>query len=280
MRRERLVRLVYIDEAGISNAAQEPFLVVAGVIVQADRDLNGVENQLERILQRHVPSRLRDGFVLHATEVFNGGKRLRREKGDFIGPREWPIERRLSIAEEIMDMPRKFKLPIAVGFMERASFPRAMKLPEGFPEGEKTIAAHVATFMNCAMIAEHWMRKETVNENCLLIVENNDQAKKTISDVQRYHQDKKLEAMLDDVERRHFPLRKIKEDPLFQPKKPSSPLILADFCAYVFKRYLMKDQHYNRFLDQFKHNLISFEEAWLERRRGRDSRSVRRSHPA
>jgi len=28
--------------------------------------------------------------------------------------------------------------------------------------------------MNCAMMAEHWMRKETTNENCLVVVENND----------------------------------------------------------------------------------------------------------
>jgi len=139
--------------------------------------LNGVENNLERILQRHIPSRLRDGFVFHATEIFNGGKTLKREKDNLVGPREWPIERRLAIAEEIMELPTKFKLPIAIGFTERAAFPRALNLPKDFPESEQTLAAHVATYMNCAMMAEHWMRKETTNENCLVVVENNDEAK-------------------------------------------------------------------------------------------------------
>jgi hypothetical protein len=69
-----------------------------------------------------------------------------------------------------------------------------MNLPKEFPESELTVAAHVATYMNCAMMAEHWMRKETTNENCLVVVENNDEAKQLISEVQRYHQDKKLES--------------------------------------------------------------------------------------
>jgi hypothetical protein len=275
---ERKLRLVYIDEAGISKVEQEPFLVVAGIVVHADNNLNGIENHLERILVRHIPERLRDGFVFHATEVFNGGKTLRREKPNFVGPREWPIERRLAIAREIVELIPKYKLPVAIGFTERASFPRSMELPEGMPENEKTIAAHVATFMNCAMVAEQWMRKETNNENCLLVVENNDAAKTMISEVQRYHQDKKLEKLLDEEEQRYFPLRKIKEDPLFQPKKPSSPLILADFCAYIFKKYLMKNKHYDSFIAQFRTHLVSFDEAWLERRPGRLSRSIRRPH--
>jgi hypothetical protein len=74
------VRLVYMDEAGISKAAEEPFTVVAGVVVHADHQLNCVESALERILIRHIPERVRDGFVFHATELFNGGKTLRREK--------------------------------------------------------------------------------------------------------------------------------------------------------------------------------------------------------
>jgi hypothetical protein len=47
-------------------------------------------------------------------------------------------------------------------------------------------------------MAEHWMRKETTNENCLVVVENNAEAKQLISEVQRYHQDKKLETILDE----------------------------------------------------------------------------------
>jgi hypothetical protein len=64
--------------------------------------------------------------------------------------------------------------------------------------------------------------------------------------VHTHHQDKKLVDVLDEQSLRHFPLRKIKEDPLFQPKKPTSPLGIADFCAYVWKKVLMKDDRYVR----------------------------------
>jgi hypothetical protein len=31
------VRLIYLDDAGLSNALHEPFVVIAGVMVDADR---------------------------------------------------------------------------------------------------------------------------------------------------------------------------------------------------------------------------------------------------
>jgi Protein of unknown function (DUF3800) len=257
---DKLVHLVYVDEAGIGNKIQEPWLVVAGVIIDGDTKLNGVKNQLERIMLRHIPKRLQDDFVFHATELFNGGKKLKRQKAEIVGPEEWPLSRRLEIASEILDIPRKFKLPIAIGFIERSAFPGKFQFPEGFTDF--TVAGHVVAYLNCAMVAEQWMRKETTNENCLLIVENNDEARTIISKVHRYHQDKTIETLLDAKSRTFFPLRKIQEDPLFQPKKPSNPLILADFCAYVFKQFLAKKPLYKQFMAQIKENLISFEEAW------------------
>ena len=255
------MRLVYMDEAGISKATQEPFVVVAGAVIDADRVLNGVESQLERIMQRHIPERYRDGCVFHATELFNGGgKVFKREKNDFIGPPEWPLNRRLAIADEIMAIPKKFKLPIALGWIERAKFRQQFNLPAEIPQSEATVAAHVSAYMTCAMWVEYWMRRETTDENCLLIVENNDQARKMIGDVQRYHQDKKIVDVLSEKTRKIFPFRKIREDPLFQPKRQSSALIIADFCAYVLKKSLMKDQRYDRFLDPIRSGLIVYQD--------------------
>jgi hypothetical protein len=271
------LRLVYIDEAGISNRAQEPFLTVAGIIVDADNKLNAIENYLERLVNRHIPEEHRSGFVFHATELFNGGGKIfKREKADLIGPHEWPLERRLRIADELAAIPQKFDLPIALGWIDRANFPKAFDIPKEMPESYRTIAAHVCAFLNCEMIAEQWMRKYATNEICMLIVEDNDQARKNIREVHTYHQEKKLAQTLDENELKYFPLRKIKEDPLFQPKKPSNPLIVADFCAYVWKKYLMKDQRYDRFFEPFKNKLVSFEDSWLNRPRGRRARSVRR----
>jgi hypothetical protein len=112
-------------------------------------------------------------------ELFNGGgKVFKRQKREFIGPNEWPLERRLKIADDLAAMIAKFDLPIALGFIERASFPQTFNLPPEMTTAEQTIAAHVSAFLNCAMIAEHWMRKNASNENCMLIVEDNDAARK------------------------------------------------------------------------------------------------------
>jgi hypothetical protein len=66
--------------------------------------------------------------------------------------------------------------------------------------------------------------------------------------------------MLDSVALQHFPLRKIKEDQLFQAKRQSHPLIVADFCAYVWKKALMKDARYKRFLLPFVEQIIHLDD--------------------
>jgi hypothetical protein len=47
---------------------------------------------------------------------------------------------------------------------------------------------------------------------------------------------------------------------LFQPKRQSSALIVADFCAYVLKKSLMKDSRYDRFLEPIREKLIVYED--------------------
>ena len=134
---ERLMRLAFMDEAGISKPEEEPFLVVAGVIVHGDHALNGVENQLERVMKRHIPAVHWDDFVFHATELFNGGgKVFKREKQDLIGPPRWPLDRRLGIADEIMAIPQKFGLSLALGWVERATFAERFKISTDWSVGQ------------------------------------------------------------------------------------------------------------------------------------------------
>lgn len=94
------------------------------------------------------------------------------------------------------------------------------------------------------------MRKHASNEVCLMVVEDNVQSRQHIRHAQSYFQKRQVPEFFDEEAKKHFPLRKIKEDPLFQKKRKSSVLQLADFCAYVFKKNMMKDQKYVRFIDQ------------------------------
>jgi hypothetical protein len=150
---DRLVRLVYVDEAGITNRRHEPFLIVAGVIVDADMKLVAIERHLTRLVDRHIPEQHRDGFVFHAMELFNGGGKVfvRPEPGD-PNP-EWPLERRLAIADDLAAIPRKFDLPLAFGIVERAKWPQTFTPPANFSEKDRTIGEHVTAFMACALVS-------------------------------------------------------------------------------------------------------------------------------
>lgn len=240
------MRLVYLDEAGISNASQEPFAVEAGVIIHADKKLIAVEKHIDALVEKYIPPEHQDNFVFHAAELFNGGgKVFQRDK--------WPLEKRLVIADELARIPRMFRLPIAFGWTERANFPQTFD-PASLSQADHALGAHLVAFVTCAMAVEHWMRVEAREEVCLLIVEDNQRARKLMRETQLYYQNPGDLSRFNADARRHFPFEKIKEEPFFQPKRKSSPLQLADFCAYVWKRFLMKrtDELYLRFLNPMR----------------------------
>lgn len=254
MKGTALCALCYVDEAGISNPAHEPFVVVSAVIVDADKKLVALERHLDKLVERHIPEEHRADFVFHATHLFNwGGKVFYKNAPDY------PLERRLKIADDLADIPRRFKLPLTYGLVERARWPQSMSIADELSQAEKTVGQHVTAFVVCSLRVDGWMRKKSPNEVCLMIAEDNEQARSLIRQTQRALQDQSLVLEIES-HRAHFPFRKIKEDPLFQPKRKSSPLQVADFCAYVFKRVAMGDDRYRRFLDP----MVDQIEDWLE----------------
>src|SRR5215469_14411214 len=143
-------------------------------------------------MKRHIPPEFWDGFVFHATELFNGGgKVFKRTRSDFIGPPQWPLDRRLEIADEIMAIPKKFALEITYGFIERATFKDHFHFPDT-TLGQITIAQQVAAFSTASIFIERWMRKNASGENCVLVVENNDRAKALMRDMHQWHQGNKV----------------------------------------------------------------------------------------
>jgi Protein of unknown function (DUF3800) len=61
------VRFVFTDEGGISR--HEPWVVVAGVFVHGDEQLIPLENELEQLIQKHIPKEHQRDFVFHATNL-------------------------------------------------------------------------------------------------------------------------------------------------------------------------------------------------------------------
>jgi len=239
------VRLAYIDEAGISNPKQEPILVVCGVLIHADKNLIEIERHFERLVGRYIPPEFQKDFVFHATELFNGGGKVFDRKDE-----RFPLNKRLEIAEQIAAIPQKFNLRLAFGFVDRAKFSESgvVKSSKLLNHVEQSVAAHLTAFMVATLQVDRWMRKNAPNEVCMLVVEDNQQARRFISDTVRHHQNRDVLEFADPDISKFFPFRKIKEEPLFQAKRARSPLQLADFFAYVFKRHMMGDVRYSRLL--------------------------------
>jgi hypothetical protein len=234
---------VYVDEAGISK--DEPILVVCAVIVHADDQLVAVERHLGRLVSRFIPAEHQESFVFHATELFNGGGKVFTRRDP-----EWPLETRLKIADALAAVLKRFRLPIVASWANKAGFATAPAFRDSWnalDERQRATLAHGGTFMMCAAKIDQWMREQARNEVCLLIVEDNNEARSVLRSFHRVQQDKGRPGAFSGVG-----IGRINEDLLFQQKRPSSALQLADFCAYVLKRSLMGDPRYDRFINPMR----------------------------
>lgn len=237
-----LTRFAYLDETGISNPKHEPYLIVSGVIVNADQHITALERSLEKLADRVIPDNLREGFYFHAKELFPGvGKVFGKE-----GPLH-DYAKRMEIATHLATIPRKLRLVIPFGITERAKWPRT-DLKTLTPKQQK-LGPHMTSYLNCVMDVEMWMRANASNEVALIVVEDNTDVKQVLKEAQNAMRKVRSEMLSSDRERRYFPFRKVKTSPLFETKEDSVALQMADFIAYVIKRRAMGDQKITPFYE-------------------------------
>jgi hypothetical protein len=77
---DRIVRMIFFDAAGISNPKHEPYIVVAGIILNADKQWKALGHHLSEMADTFAPPEHRDQFIFHATELFSGGKLFPRDR--------------------------------------------------------------------------------------------------------------------------------------------------------------------------------------------------------
>ena len=241
-----LARFAYLDEAGISNKAQEPWLVVGGVLVHADDQLNKVITELDGVVERHIPEKFRPGLVLHASDIYGGNGKVFDSR---LNP-EWTLEKRLAILADIAKIPEKTNILVTATPLERATLPDQM-IGVDDQVWDSTVAAITMAYGSCLLEVDVWLRENAKRENCMVIMEDNPQARHRIRQVHRFSVDASTN-WPDDL-KPHFPFRRIRNDPAFQEKLPSNPLVMADFIAFVVKRFMMKDQRIMPFFDPWKH---------------------------
>jgi hypothetical protein len=169
---ERMGRLTYLDESGV--APNEKFCVVAGPIIDIDRQLSGIENHFSILILKHIPLEDRPNFIFHATDLWSGG-------GYFKDKEKWPLEKRLEILDDLAAIPAKFDLPVAFGKVEWSKFGLHL-LNAGSDEHDLQVAAHTVAFGHCCMGIERFIRLTWPDECTILIAEDRDTVRRHLKE--------------------------------------------------------------------------------------------------
>lgn len=226
-----MARFAYIDESGTGKMAKEPHVVMAGVIVHADRDWMKVEARLKELAVFYTGDSKSSACVFHATDIFGGAgiwPRHRYSRAD-----------RMAILLDLAKIPGEFGLPVVNGFVDRKQVADIMP---GTSLHDQTLFAQVGAALRCTVSVERFMRSGAADgEVATLVYENNDTARKMIREL---HNDLKNPSgnMLDVLPqwkmREFVPLTRIVDTAHFADKKDTSILQLADLCAFVIRRFL------------------------------------------
>ena len=119
LRKGSPVRLVYLDESGRANELHEPHLVVAGVIVDADKQWRKLEEFFAELTEEYFPKHEGHPVVFHAMDIWHGSRLFDRTK--------WPLQKRRKLLGRLARVPGQFSLPIVMGHAHRASTREAIQ---------------------------------------------------------------------------------------------------------------------------------------------------------
>jgi Protein of unknown function (DUF3800) len=242
----KVVRLVYLDEAGVSPS--EKILTVCGAIIHGDQQPAAIENYFNILIIKHIPYEDRPGFVFHATHIWSGG-------GYFKDRQKWPLEKRLEILDDLISIPKKFDFPVAYGNVNRELFTLDLLKP-GCTQHDLEVAAHTVAFGHCCMGVELFTRKAFPNECVILIAEDRDSVRSSIKNLVAVFRNPAAVHQLGIDDPDFFPFVHIRDTVHFAKKDESRHLQIADTCSFVVRGHFLKNKHNDRFWDVIKPQLI------------------------
>ena len=240
------MRMVYLDESGIS--ANEPYLVVAGIVVHADKQWKALERYLHDMRDALIPVADRKDYIFHATDLFHGTKKFHRDR--------WPKEERWKILDELVSIPAQFDLPLVCGFVRKAEFrDRAEKISRSARDLQ--INGQAVAFNLCAFAVQRYMQAAAQpDEVALLIAEDNKEARAQVRRLITFCRNPAFELLTEDIGA-HLPLSRIVDTAHFAEKMDSSPLQVADACAFSIMRRLRRAADSDRFYKPLAPNLVA-----------------------
>lgn len=217
----RLVRFIYLDEAGVSE--HEPITVVAGLVVHADSQLNQLEQAVTDVIARHVPEEHRHSFILHATDLFSSAKKFAH-----LG---WDLQKRLEVLDDVLRIPGAMKLPIAVGYVRHR------------PEAQYSIAInrHMVAMAIALERVEDFLRSHHEDEIAIAISEDTPSSRRWLRALQNGMRGGSFQ-----LPTQTGAIKKIKDALHFAQKDESPALQVVDACAFTFARWLKQAPHHQR----------------------------------
>jgi hypothetical protein len=222
---DRLVRFVYLDESGTGAIKVEPYVVMAGVIVNADLQWLQLEQYLREMADDFALPEDRHGFYFRASELAGADPKF-REKYD--------ADKRLYFLRELCAMVEAFGLPVAMGAVDRKAV--GARYPEKSYDELLTYCISTAA-MECSLSVNRYMRMLAPDEVATLVFEENGAKDKTIRQATNFLRSPDVKAWADanpDARIKH--LDKIVDTALFAGKKDTSLLQIADAAAHVLSR--------------------------------------------
>jgi hypothetical protein len=250
---EKLVRFAYLDESGTGNPKEEPFIIVAGFVVHADKQLKDLEKYLMTMADSFATHEDRPSFYFHAHELFTGGKNEFRDK--------YSLKKRHEFLLHLCEIPQKFNLPIFAHAVDRASL--AKKKPSA-KNKELLIEGLQHASMACAQGIEMFMQKHAdPDEIATLIYEQNGNFSKHVKAYHNLFRSRVISEIIAYYQLNNLkPFERIAETAFFADKEDSSALQVADACAYILNRHMRQKTDIDNFLAPIMGQLVYGMKAW------------------
>lgn len=227
------MRIAFLDEAGASKVSEEPYFVVAGVLVEPDGQYDGIAEYLNSIVEQLFPGQkdmplnsVGKPFIFHAKDIWHGS--------GFFPRARWSLLERMKIFRMLCEIPRSFNLTVVYGAIDRAL--HIVELSKLYQPTVRAIAsdAHAQAFFIAVQSIDKWMRDFAPNERAILFVEDRKEVKQHLDIFHGCYTDRLSGIVPKDV----FKTNHIVE-PIAYMRKEQSPLLqIADHCAFIIKRDL------------------------------------------
>jgi hypothetical protein len=246
---ETAVRITCLDEAGVSNPKQEPYIVVAGVMVEPDRRYGPLTAHLRALADEYMSDDLLEAvritgnpFVFQAKHVWHGEGYFPRQ--DEVN---WYLARRMKLFSALSKIPEKFSLNIVWAAIDRRKFLEDHKGQAKAKDLEG--ALHAGAFFHVIRKIDRWMIENAPSEYVFLHAEDRPEVEGYIEAVHSMCIDRTID---ENAPKNAFGTTHIAEPVSFVKKHRSAVMQVADHCAFIIKRKLQGCEHIGEYYENIR----------------------------